>query len=165
MGDLVSADRTFLDHLSNKQYIVSAECRLAENFLTAMKNRDLDMVNVFEYFFIYLYIYLFFISLSYFFSWTYCYALLTTLWSEFDLFLSHLFSFFSQLEEAHKDPQLSYLDREVQQAAKRLSLFSSKNTIASKTEKEVNAPKKIIKFLPNSFYCEYLPLCLVFYKR
>ena len=47
MGDLVSADRTFLDHLSNKQYIVSAECRLAENFLTAMKNRDLDMVNIF----------------------------------------------------------------------------------------------------------------------
>ena len=45
MGDLVSAERTFLDHLSNKQYIVSAECRLAENFLNAMKNRDLDMVS------------------------------------------------------------------------------------------------------------------------
>ena len=50
-----------------------------------------------------------------------------------------MFTFFSQLEEAHNDPQLSYLDREVQQAAKRLSLFSSKNTKESKTEKEVHA--------------------------
>jgi hypothetical protein len=44
MGDIVGADQTFLEHLSDRQYIVSHECRLAESFLLALKTRDPEMV-------------------------------------------------------------------------------------------------------------------------
>ena len=45
MGDIVTADRTFLEHLSDSHYIISQECRLAETFLNALKNRDADLVS------------------------------------------------------------------------------------------------------------------------
>ena len=45
MGDIVSADQTFLAHLSNRQYINSGECRVAENFIRALKFHDIDMVS------------------------------------------------------------------------------------------------------------------------
>ena len=46
MGDIVQADHTYLqDHLSNKQYIVSRECRLAEDFIMAIKTHDIDKMD------------------------------------------------------------------------------------------------------------------------
>ena len=46
MGDIVQADATFLqDHLNSKQYIVSKECRLAEEFITAIKTHDVDKMD------------------------------------------------------------------------------------------------------------------------
>jgi len=89
MNDTVSADHTFLDHLSNKQYIVSRECRLAESFIMAMKSHDLDM-----------------------------------------------------LDEAHKNPDLNYLDREVTILAKNLSLYAN-NEGVKKKNKEKNAEKEL----------------------
>ena len=44
MGDIVGADQTFLEHLSNKHYIKSNECRLTEDLIRALKNHDIDMV-------------------------------------------------------------------------------------------------------------------------
>ena len=45
MGDIAQADATFLqDHLDNKQYIASRECRLAEDFIMATKTHDVDKV-------------------------------------------------------------------------------------------------------------------------
>jgi hypothetical protein len=44
MGDIVGADQTFLEHLSDRKYIVSNECRLAESFLLALKTRDPELV-------------------------------------------------------------------------------------------------------------------------
>lgn len=45
MGDVVQAEQTFLqEHLNNKQYLNSQECRLAETFINAIKNHDIDKV-------------------------------------------------------------------------------------------------------------------------
>ena len=41
---MVGADQTFLEHLSDRKYIVSNECRLAESFLLALKTRDPELV-------------------------------------------------------------------------------------------------------------------------
>ena len=47
MGDIAQADATYLqDHLDNKQYIASQECRLAEEFIMATKTHDVDKVVV-----------------------------------------------------------------------------------------------------------------------
>jgi hypothetical protein len=47
MGDVVQAEQTFLqEHLNNKQYLNSQECRLAEMFINAIKNHDVDKVSV-----------------------------------------------------------------------------------------------------------------------
>ena len=45
MGDVVAADQQFLDDLSVSSYLHSTECRLAEAFLTAFKNYDLDALD------------------------------------------------------------------------------------------------------------------------
>ena len=46
MRDVVSADQTYLqEHLSNKAYIVSNECKVIDKFLLAFKNNDLDMLD------------------------------------------------------------------------------------------------------------------------
>lgn len=45
LGDVVAADRTFLDYLGNSMYIKSKECRLAETFLMAMKNYNIEMLD------------------------------------------------------------------------------------------------------------------------
>ena len=45
LGDVVAADRTFLDYLGNNMYIKSKECRLAESFLMAMKNYNIEMLD------------------------------------------------------------------------------------------------------------------------
>jgi len=44
-GDVVAADRSFLDYLGNSMYIKSKECRLAESFLMAMKNYNIEMLD------------------------------------------------------------------------------------------------------------------------
>ena len=45
MGDIVAADQTFLDHLGDKHYINSKECRLAESFVMAIKLSDIDALD------------------------------------------------------------------------------------------------------------------------
>ncbi len=45
LGDVVAADRSFLDYLGNSMYIKSKECRLAESFLMAMKNYNIEMLD------------------------------------------------------------------------------------------------------------------------
>ena len=44
-GDIIAADRTFLDHLGNNHYINSKECRLAESFVMAIKLSDIDALD------------------------------------------------------------------------------------------------------------------------
>lgn len=44
-GDVVAADKQFLDDLSESNYLHSSECRLAEAFLIAFKNYDLDALD------------------------------------------------------------------------------------------------------------------------
>lgn len=45
LGDVVAADRTFLDHLSSSSYLKSTECKLAEDFIAAFKQMDVDMLD------------------------------------------------------------------------------------------------------------------------
>jgi tetratricopeptide (TPR) repeat protein len=46
MGDFVAADRTFTSvHLQSSSYLHSNECKLAEDFLIAIKNFDVDALN------------------------------------------------------------------------------------------------------------------------
>eukprot|EP00602_Paraphysomonas_sp_CaronLab_P001215 CAMPEP_0185020322 /NCGR_PEP_ID=MMETSP1103-20130426/2920_1 /TAXON_ID=36769 /ORGANISM="Paraphysomonas bandaiensis, Strain Caron Lab Isolate" /LENGTH=403 /DNA_ID=CAMNT_0027551151 /DNA_START=12 /DNA_END=1223 /DNA_ORIENTATION=+ len=44
-GDVVAADRTFLEHLGNSAYLRSTECKLAEDFISAFKQMDVDMLD------------------------------------------------------------------------------------------------------------------------
>jgi gluconate kinase len=44
-GLLLQADRTFLEHLSNTAYLKSTECKLAEDFLQAFKQMDVDLLD------------------------------------------------------------------------------------------------------------------------
>ncbi|CAE7644465.1 snpC, partial [Symbiodinium microadriaticum] len=45
LGDVVAADRTFLDHLGSSAYLKSVECKLAEDFLQAFKQMDVDLLD------------------------------------------------------------------------------------------------------------------------
>lgn len=46
MGDVVQADQTYLqEHLDNKHYITSNECKVIDKFIMAFKNSDLDLLD------------------------------------------------------------------------------------------------------------------------
>lgn len=45
MRDVVSADQTYLDHLGNKAFIISNECKIVDKFVMAFKNNDLDLLD------------------------------------------------------------------------------------------------------------------------
>lgn len=45
MRDVVSADQTYLEHLGNKAFIVSNECKVVDKFVMAFKNNDTDLLD------------------------------------------------------------------------------------------------------------------------
>lgn len=46
LGDVVQADQTYLqEHLDNKHYITSNECKVIDKFIMAFKNSDLDLLD------------------------------------------------------------------------------------------------------------------------
>lgn len=45
MRDVVSADQTYLEHLGNKAFIVSNECKVVDKFVMAFKNNDMDLLD------------------------------------------------------------------------------------------------------------------------
>jgi len=46
MRDVIQAEQTYLqEHLNNKHYIVSNECKVIDKFLMAFKNSDLDLLD------------------------------------------------------------------------------------------------------------------------
>jgi hypothetical protein len=126
MGDVVQAEQTFLqEHLNNKQYLNSQECRLAETFINAIKNHDLDKVSESAGTIVFTFI-------SYTESSTalrkesYSYSSIIALTRH-----RHRVRVFMQLDEALLCNDLNYLDKEIITLAKRLSVFGSSSGSAS----------------------------------